>query len=327
MFSRTLSILTLVALSTASTAWGQDTGTTDREKIIDVTELSEAMRRATEPVSERMKTSRLDQRFTEVKELLKQRDVDKEELLRALQDLNEAMQSFVSEWDEVTNPLWEAQDTVAQTVDRVRATMAGGFGNEENEKFRQVLANYDQRLDTLAQQTLAERDPIRQERLKRVYANVLSLRNLTDRVTHLNISPAAEAMHLKIVRALTGLQEQLTMATYEVERMRVVLSGLSEFVGNYVLILGGLVEAEKLAQFWSEWNEGDSGLGTIFGDVDSLVGSTEEFVTLMDSVVSDLADSIETETAKIAVTVDGPTDVNNDDVEADMLRRTGRAGK
>ena len=30
---------------------------------------------------------------------------------------------------------------------------------------------------------------------------------------------------------------------------------------------------------------------------------------------------------QIAVTVDGPTDVNNDDVEADILRRTGRAGK
>jgi hypothetical protein len=41
----------------------------------------------------------------------------------------------------------------------------------------------------------------------------------------------------------------------------------------------------------------------------------------MDSVVTELADSIEIETARMAVNVDGPNHIDEDTVDADILER------
>ncbi len=323
----TLPLMVLICGLIGASAHGQEEPparrTVDREKIIDVAALAEAMQKATEPVSERIRSSKLEERFALVKSLLERDNFDKQELLNALYDLNDEMDAFVSEWDEVTTPLWDAQDTIAETIDKVRAMMAGGYDVEEGEKSKAILRGYEKRLNTLARQTANERDPVRKARLKKVYANVLSLRNLTERVTSLNLSPAAEAVQVKIIRALGGLQEQLTMATFEVERVRVVLTGLSDFVSNYSGILSGLVEAEQLAQFWAEWNGSATGLGTVFGDVDSLITTTEEFVSMMDSVASELADSIENETARMAVNTDSPHNIDEAAVDADIAKRMG----
>ena len=106
--------------------------TKDREQIIDVAALTEAMQQATEPVTQRMRTSRRKQRFAHVKEVLDQKQVDKEQLLTALYDLADEMNTFMADWAQVTSPLWEAQDTIGKTIDKVRSMMAGSDGGDHH---------------------------------------------------------------------------------------------------------------------------------------------------------------------------------------------------
>lgn len=316
-------ILTLLAAAIclpAVDALADGEGTRDREKIIDVQSLTEAMQKATEPVAHRMKTSKLKERFAEVKTLLEAKEVDKEKLLESLKALKAEMDSFTDDWETVVKPLWDGQEALAKTIDKVRAVMASGEGGAQSAKTKALLENYDTRLQSLARAIQTETDPKRKERLRTIFANVLSLRKLVESVGRVNLGPATEALQIKIVQALSGLQDQLTMATFEVEKVRVILVSESEFVGNYVDILDGMVSAEKLAKALGDMKTAGTGVGALTLDVGELKTQAEDFASMMNGFASKLADSIETETAKVAERVEDSPELKNVDIDAEIRR-------
>jgi len=318
----TRNIVTLLALVLCLPAMPclADDGTRDREKIIDVKSLTEAMAKATEPVAQRMKTSQLKERFAEVKTILNAKDVDKEKLVAALKALRTEMKSFTDDWETVVKPLWDGQEALAKTINKVRAVMAQGDGGGNSAKTKALIENYDKRLRTLAQAVQAETDPQRKKRLRAVFANILSLRKLLGSVGRVNLGPATEALQVRIVQALSRLQDQLTMATFEVEKVRVILVGESEFVGNYVDILEGMVSAEKLAKTLGGMKTAGKGIGAMALDVGDLKTQAEGFAGMMNNFAGKLAKSIETETAKIADRVEDSPELKNVDIDTEIRK-------
>jgi len=316
-----LLVMGIVATGAAGAETVQDT-----EKIIDVAALTHAMREATQPVADRMEQSALAQRFAEVQAILKAEPVDKPKLLASLQALQTEMESFTSNWEAVMKPLWDGQDALADTITGVRSMMAAGEPDGRSKKTQAMLASYDSRLSDLARAIEAEADPGRKARLTSTFRNVLSLRKLVTRVSDANIGPASAALQLKIVRALTSLQSQLTTATFEVEKVRVILVSEAEFVGNYIDVLGGMIEAESLAKAMADMRADGQGIGAVLGSLDGLTGQTDAFSGAMNGFAEQLADSIEAETAKIDIldaTDDELADVNLDD----EIRRYAAAGQ
>jgi len=322
MKSNTFIFGTLIAVLGLLPAVGiaADEGTRDREKIIDVASLTKAMERATTPVAERMKTSQLKERFAEVKQILQADQVDKDKLLTALKALKSEMSSFTDEWESVVKPLWDGQEAIAATIDKVRAVMARGEGGGRSARTKALLTNYDARLQSLAQAIQAEKDPKRKERLRGVFANILSLRKLVESVGRVNLGPATEALQLKIVRALSSLQDQLTMATFEVEKVRVILVSEAEFVANYVDILEGMISAEDLAKTLGEMKTAGKGVGALALDVGQLKSQAEDFAGMMNGFAGKLAESIEAETAKIAERVEDSPELEGVDIDAEIRR-------
>ncbi|NOX55367.1 MAG: hypothetical protein GXP27_13205 [Planctomycetes bacterium] len=127
-------------------------------------------------------------------------------------------------------------------------------------------------------------------------------------------------MQIKIVQALSGLQDQLTMATFEVEKVRVVLVSEAEFVGNYVDILDGMVSAEQLAKTLGDMKTAGKGVGALALDVGDLKTQAEDFAGMMNDFAGKLAESIETETAKIAERVEESPEMKNVDIDAEIRK-------
>jgi len=174
--------------------------TADRERIIDVSQLTEAMHRATEPIGQRLRASRLKEQFEAVNELLEQPEIDKRELIDALNSLRGEIGAFTDDWDQVAAPLWEGQEAIGKTIDRVRSLLARGEIGRPSEKTEALLQNYDKRLRSLAKAIEQETDEVRKERLKIVFANVLGLRDLTEKAGSVNLGPAREAVRASLKR-------------------------------------------------------------------------------------------------------------------------------
>lgn len=278
--------------------------TADQEKIIDVGKLTEAMEKATAPIGQRMQKTDLTARFEAVNRLLEEDGADKKQLVQALKDLQTEIDSFTDDWDSVVSPLWEGQEAISDTVSRVRGLLARGRGAQPSSKTKAVLDNYDRRLSSLATAIKEEQDPTRQQRLKTVFANVLALRKLVEHGSSINLGPASEAVYAKMIRALTGLEAQLTQATFQVEKARVVLVCQSEFIQEYVAIMEGLIEAEELATMLSDMQGAGTGVGGLAMDVSDLTKQVEQFSAMMDGFADKLAESIEASTDKMAEEMD-----------------------
>lgn len=299
-----IKLVVTVMMAAVSVAPGlaaaQNSGTRDRERIIDVQTLTQTIQEAAQPVTERMESSPLADRFAEVQAVLEEDEVDKGRLLEALRSLQTDMEGFTEDWESVMEPLWAGQETIAQTIDRVRMMMAQGKGGEQGERTAAMVANYDSRLRTLAQQIQSETDPQRRERLRTVFQNVLSLRELAANIGQANLGPATEALQVRIIEALSALQQQLTLATFDIERIRVILVSESEFVGEYVAILEGMISAEELARALGEMDAEGTGISSLMMDTEDLRAHAQEFADSMNGFASTLVESIETETARAA---------------------------
>ena len=316
-------ILTLLAVAICLPAVASQVGTEgtrDREKIIDVRSLTEAMQKATDPVAQRMKTSKLKNHFAEVRSILGAKEVDKEKLIAALKALQGEMEGFTDDWETVVKPLWDGQDALSKTIDKVRGMMAQGGSGEQSAKTKALAKSYDARLRTLAKAIQTETDTRRKERLRSVFANVLSLRKLIENVGRVNLGPATEALQIKIVQALSGLQDQLTMATFEIEKVRVLLISEAEFVGNYVGILEGMVAADDLAKSLGDTRTAGKGVGALALGVGELKTQAEGFATMMNAFAGKLAESIENETAKVAGRIEDSPELKNVDIDAEIRR-------
>jgi hypothetical protein len=324
---KTLCVVVPLFLGTVATgALAQVNELRDKERIIDVAKLGKAIREATEPIEQRMKETDLLGRFDEVNELLQEDDVDKEQLIASLRRLESEMNSFVGDWESsVAAPLWRGQEAIGDTIARVRALLASGVPGEPSGKTKALLENYDQRLSKLAQQIRSESDPRRKDRLRLVFGNTLSLRNLSERASRINLGPASEAVHVKIVHALSQLESALTVATFQIEKARVILSSEADFVASYVGILEGLVEAEQLAKMLGDLSVAGKGIGALGANLGELEKRTGAFARTMESFAERLAESIEVETAQISTDVEG-IEFEDLDIDAEIARYAGDEG-
>jgi len=294
--------------------------TRDREIVIDVSRLSQAIQEAMEPIAERMRSSGLKQCFSEVKAILKEEDVVKEELVEALRRLNDHLSEFTRDWEQITSPLWKGQDALGETISKVQKMLAKNMGGELSEKMKARLRTFDSRLSDLARQIQSEQDPVRKKRLKMVFANILSLRKLTESCGNIDLGPATEALQIRIVKALSCLQDQLTMATFEVEKCRAILISQTEFVSNYADIVQGMIEAEQLAKWVADMNKAGAGLGDVTTNLIELKNESEDFANMMADFAGELVKSLESETAKIAAQASTPKELKNIDVDAEVRK-------
>ncbi|MEL6330106.1 MAG: hypothetical protein AAFR38_10620 [Planctomycetota bacterium] len=274
----------------------------DRERLIDVAALEEAMTNATTPLAERVEASRLREAFAGVNELLTADTVDKSQLTSALRTLRDEIETFTDDWDlSIAAPMWEAQNQIGQTVARVRGLLARGDGSAPDEKTRRMLDGYDQRLEQLALSIESETDELRRDRLKLIFANTRSLRDVVESTSGFNLGSAREALYVKTIRALAALEAQLTNSIFEIERVRLVLAAEGEFIAEYVDLLEGLIEAETLARMLSSAGEGGAaGIDSVINQMNELTLRSDALGIEMDTFVGELADSIEIQAGELA---------------------------
>jgi len=296
----TVTSVLLATVLVSGLAWGQ-TGqaTRDNEKIINVQQLRAALNEATSPISQRIQDSHLMEKFDAVNQLLQEKDMDKELLLNALQDLQNEMTGFTKSWSEITEPLWQGQEVIGKTIEKVRTLLASSGTGEPTEKIKASLKNYDKRLSELATSLKKEQDEERRSRLKLVFANVLALRQLTEQAGMIDLGPAQQTVYVKIIESLSNLEMALTNSTFQIEKVRILLEGQADFVGTYVGILGGLIESEKLAMVLGEMNSAGEGLGVLTGDLGTLNTRLEQFNKNMTMLAERLAINIDAQTAHV----------------------------
>ena len=292
----------------------------DREKIIDVGELRDAMAKAAQPMAERIRSTTLADRFARVAQLLQEPGVEQNELLAALKELHAELDSFTQGWSEVEEPLWQGQQSIGHTIDRVRLILARGATDDQPRAHNtKLLENYDRRLSDLARAIKSEPDEVRQQRLKRLFANTLSLRKLVEVYGRIDLRPASQAMLAQLVKALMRLEDQLTTATFQVERARIVLGQTGEFVGGYIMIIEDLAEAEGLATMLAEMQSTGTGIGALVTDLSGLTQDVEQFTVLMEGYMSRIAAKIEVEASRIAQNFEAQ-DVADLDIDAEIDR-------
>jgi hypothetical protein len=291
----------------------------DREKIIDITELREAMKKAAEPMARRIESTTLKDRFTTVAELLQSEEPDKQALLDALRALRNEINTFTDGWSEVEEPLWLGQESIGRTIDRVRLLLARSATEEPSAEAEALLSTYDRRLSDLAAAIKREPDEVRKRRLKSLFANTLSLRKLVDVYGRIDFRPASQTMLGQLVKALMHLEDQLTTATFQVERARIVLGQTGEFISGYVAIVEDLVEAEELARMLADMQSHGAGMGALSSDLTSLTSDVESFTQLMESFMVRIAAQIESEAQKLAGTFK-PMELEGVDIDAEIER-------
>jgi hypothetical protein len=218
-------------------------------------------------------------------------------LLDALGELRNEMWAFTENWSELTDPLWKGQEAIGNTIDKVRLMLARTATGEPSEKVKALLENYDKRLSTLASAIKSETNEERAKRLKLIFANVYALRQLTERSGMIDLGPAQQAIYARIIESLANLETALTNSTFQVERTRVILAGQAEFIGNYVDILRGLIESEKLAEVLNDMNGAGQGLGGLAGELGGLNGKIEDFTSHMNALAERLSMSIDHQTS------------------------------
>lgn len=308
---RKIQIIPLIVLCfvTVSQLFGEET--LDKEKIIDVEKLKTTLNEATMPISSRLKKSKLLEQFKKVNGLLGEKEIKKELLLEELQHLKDEMNSFTRDFGEITDPLWKAEEKIGETVNKVRLMLARGKSGKPTKKVQSMLKNYDRRLSSLAKAIEKEKDESRRKRLRIIFANVLSLKELMQKSGSIDLSPASEAVNVKIIRSLTELETALTNAIFSVERTRVVLKSQSEWISTYCEILRGLIESENLANMLGQMSNSGQDLSVLNGKMGELNGLCSKFNRMMNNFASNLADNISTQTSRIAVSVDMDDDYIN----------------
>ena len=303
MGRRVLALVLTVAVASVNTLTAT-AGTADGEVVVDVRRLTAVVRDAGKPIQERMKSTQLKEKFEAVNKLLKQEDVDKRKLVAALRDLQTELDKFCENWQQVVSPLWAGQEAVAATIEKVRLMLARCKTGEPTKETKKVLANYDARLKNLARAIKAEKSKTRRRQMLLMFKNVLALRKLVARFGGLNLGNVTEAVYVKTLRALVALETQFALATFQVEKARVVLSAQSSFIKQYVGIMEGVIRAEELAKLLADMRKAKNGLGPISVDLGGLGEDAERFRKNMTDVMGRIATGIEKHTDKMGAGAD-----------------------
>lgn len=290
-------------------------GTSDKEQIIDVEKLKASLNEATSPISERINKSQLMQKFDAVNTLMQQKEVDKPRMLKALEELQTEVNSFTKNWSEITDPMFEAQDAIGQTVSQLRLMLARFDTGAPSERVKKALKNYDQRLSDLATTIKAEKSKERQKRLKMVFANVLALRELTSRAGMIDLSDAQQAVYVRIIESLSGLEIALTNSTFQVEKTRIILNGQAEIIGQHVQIIKGLIEHEKIARILNEMNSAGEGISVLGSDLANLNSKCEIFTNNVTALAERLSKNIDAHTSGIKQSIEFDSEEVNRKIE------------
>lgn len=264
----------------------------DGEVVLNVKELKASIEEATSPLSNRISSSQLMEKFDRVNQCLDEKELNKGSLLGALEELRDEMNSFTDNWSEITDPLWRGQDALAGTIEKIRLMLARVNTGEPAEKVKKSLKNYDKRLSNMAQTIKNEKNEERKQRLKMVFANILGLRKLTEQAGMIDLGPAQQSVYVKIIESLSNLEMQLTNSTFALEKTRILLEGQSEFVNTYVDILGGLIEAEELSKVLAQMSNAGDGFAVLGGELDKVNSSIEAFGGKINTLSEKLADNI-----------------------------------
>ncbi len=290
----------------------------DREHFIDIEKLNQVIADATRSIAEPLRETRLSERFAEVNGLLQSEQVDKRALMAALQGLSTELSDFVDRLD--STPLFDAEEQVGQTIDRVRMLMATGPTGAPKSKMKQEVARHEQQLQQLVSAIDDEPDPRRRQRLKIMFAHHLRLKRLKTQLGTIDLSDARMRIFAKTAEALDGLSTQLISAAFRTEEARTILAQQSEFLSTYVEILNGVVGAEEIARVLSGLGDAGTQLGPVIAELAIIAEQAAEFGERMDAVALSLSDQIELVGDNIAVQVDQSSVPLEMDIEREMAR-------
>ena len=290
----------------------------DREQFIDIERLNQVITDATRSLAEPLRETRLSERFAEVNLLLQSEQVDKRALMGALQGLSTELSEFVARLD--STPLFDAEEQVGRTIDRVRMLMATGPAGKPQTQMKQQIAEHEKQLAQLVRAIDDEPDPRRRQRLKIVFAHHLRLKRLKAQMGTIDLSDARMRIFAKTAEALDGLSTQLISAAFRTEEARTILAQQSEFLGTYVEILNGVVGAEEIARVLSGLGDAGTQLAPVIAELALIAEQAAEFGERMDMVALSLSDQIELVGDNIAMQVDQSPLALDLDVEREMAR-------
>ena len=290
----------VVVVLAAAMAVPAAAATKDSEEIIDVAGISKAVKESTEPLYQALEDTQLKQRFEAVKALLDKGDVDKDELLLQLKDLKGGIDAFTNKWEAIVEPLWAGQDKLAQAVESIRKKVPDPSDGEVPAKIKKLLDNYDTRLADLARRIKQTKDPLARKRLTRIFQNLLSLRQFTDRLGRAGIEKAKIQLMLRTVQVLSRLQDQLMDATFELEKVRSILAGESEFINDYVELLQMARTASDLVATLREMREGGKGLGGVSANAEKVQKMSTEVAKGLEGLSKSILDDLDRELDKVA---------------------------
>ncbi|MFP4434975.1 MAG: hypothetical protein ACOCWV_02530 [Planctomycetota bacterium] len=274
---------------------GTSSATKDSEQIIDVEQITKTVRESTEPLYKSLEDTRLKERFEKVKKLLAAGDVDRDELLRSLRDLKGGIDTFTGKWESIVDPLWAGQEALAKAIDDIRKKVPADADGEMPEKITKLLESYDERLTDLANRIKQAPEGQRRKRLKKVFENVLSLRQFTERLGRSGIHKVKIKLMLRTVQILSRLQDQLLDATFELEKVRSILSSESDFINDYVELLQMAKTANDLLAMLKGMREDGRGLGGIPSKVADVRVSTKEITSGLTKASNSVLDDLEKE--------------------------------
>jgi len=274
--------------------------TKDSEEIIDVAGISKAVKESTEPLYKALEDTQLKQRFESVKTLLDKGDVDKDELLLQLKDLKGGIDAFTNKWEAIVEPLWAGQDKLARAVESIRSKVPDPGKGEVPAKIKALLDNYDTRLADLARRIKQTKDVAGKKRLTRIFQNLHSLREFTDRLGRAGIEKAKIQLMLRTVQVLSRLQDQLMDATFELEKVRSILAGESAFINDYVELLQMARTATDLVATLREMREGGKGLGGVTANAEKVQKMSADVAKGLESFSKSILDDLDRELDKVA---------------------------
>ncbi len=313
--SRTLLTCVAAIMLSAPIAGAQQA---DREQFIDIEKLNQVITDATRSIAEPLRETRLSERFAEVNGLLQSEQVDKRALMAALEALSTELSEFVDRLD--SSPLFDAEEQVGRTIDRVRMLMATGPTGTPKAKMKQAIVQHEKQLQQLVSAIDDESDPRRRRRLKIMFAHHLRLKRLKAQLGTIDLSDARMRIFAKTAEALDGLSTQLISAAFRTEEARTILAQQSEFLSTYVEILNGVVGAEEIARVLNGLGDAGTQLGPVIAELALIAEQAAEFGERMDAVALSLSDQIELVGDNIAVQVDQSQVPLELDIEREMAR-------
>ena len=287
----------------------------DKPKIVDFAAVKRALAEAKRPLQAKLAETKLKDRFEEVARAVEADELDLPALQDALTRLAGEIDTFLTDWDRVTEPLHSARATIGETVGRVRSYLAGGSDDVARRKNGQRIEQYEERLTRLAGEIQRETDPVRRDRLRTVFGFMLKIKKeLEQYALPATGNEMRRELYEPMVDALSELDFNLELAGLHAERSRVKLDAARETVRHYSDVVTGLIEAQEIADEVAEFlgrNPSEASL-----DFGSLVEQLGGFSRQMEKTAAVLTDEVAEKTDRLSSTLTRTVDLTDVDVDA-----------